>query len=100
MDDQATQRALDHRVDPVAQAAEYQEMLLGLVGDGDPVAIQEAMVPEVRTMVAAAGPNLRARPAAAEWSVIELVGHLLDAEIVNAARYRWILAHDNPSLIG
>jgi hypothetical protein len=51
-------------------------------------------------MVAAAGPNLRVRPAPGEWSVLELVGHLLDAELVTAARYRWILAQDNPSLIG
>lgn len=100
MDDQATQRALDGRVDPVAQAEEYQRMLLGLLGDEDPVTVQEALVPEVRELVRAAGPDLRSRPARGEWSVAELVGHLLDAEIVTAARYRWILAHDRPSLIG
>jgi hypothetical protein len=100
MDDQATQRALDRRVDPVAEAQEYQRMLIGLLGDEDPVTVQEALVPEVRELVWAAGPDLRSRPAPGEWSVAELVGHLLDSEIVTAARYRWILAHDRPSLIG
>jgi hypothetical protein len=100
MEDQSTRRALDRRVDPVAQAEEYQRMLLGLLGDGDPVEVQEALAPEVRELVRAAGPHLRTRPAPGEWSVAELVGHLLDAEIVTAARYRWILAHDRPSLIG
>jgi hypothetical protein len=47
-----------------------------------------------------AGPNLRTRPAAGEWSVVELLGHLLDAELVCAARYRWILAQDEPRLVG
>jgi hypothetical protein len=100
MDDHATRRALDRRVDPVAQAGDYQVMILGLLGDGDPVAVQEAMVPEVRELVRAAGRDLLVRPAPGEWSVTELVGHLLDAEVVTAARYRWILAHDRPSLIG
>ena len=32
-----------------------------------------------------------------EWSVLECLGHALDAEIVSSARYRWILAHDEVS---
>lgn len=100
MDEQVTKRALDQRVDPVAQASEYQRMLLGVLGDGDPAAVQETLVPGVRQLVRAAGPDLRVRPARGEWSVAELVGHLLDSEIVTAARYRWILAHDRPSLVG
>jgi hypothetical protein len=100
MDDQATERALNRTVDPVNDAGEYQGMILGLVGDRDPVPIQEAFVPELRELVKRAGPDLRVRPAPGEWSVLELLGHLLDAELVTAARYRWILAHDQPSLIG
>jgi hypothetical protein len=100
MEEDATKRALDQRIDPVAHAAEYQAVILGLLGDGDPEAVQEATVPGVRELVRSAGQDLRVRPAPGEWSVAELVGHLLDAELVTAARYRWILAHDQPSLIG
>jgi hypothetical protein len=50
--------------------------------------------------VTAAGGRVAARPDPTEWSVLECVGHLVDAEIVSAARYRWVLAHDRPALIG
>ncbi|MFN8233078.1 MAG: DinB family protein [Actinomycetota bacterium] len=39
-------------------------------------------------------------PEPGEWSVLECVGHIVDAEIVMSARYRWVLAHDEPTLIG
>ena len=32
--------------------------------------------------------------------MLECVGHAVDAEIVTSARYRWIVAHDEPALIG
>ena len=40
---------------------------------------------------------LRFRPAPAEWSIVEVVGHLLDIEAVYSARVRQMLATDNPS---
>ncbi len=40
------------------------------------------------------------RPAEREWSVLGCLGHASDAEIVVSGRYRWILAHDEPPLIG
>jgi len=92
--------ALDRRVDPVAEADLYRETLLGLLGDRDPVEVQAELPDQLETIVREAGPDLRTRPAAGEWSALELVGHILDAEITSAARYRWILAHDEPRLIG
>ncbi len=38
------------------------------------------------------------RPAPTEFAVVELVGHITDAELVSSGRYRWILAHDAPSI--
>ena len=32
--------------------------------------------------------------------MVECLGHAVDAEVVTSARYRWILAHDQPPLIG
>ena len=32
--------------------------------------------------------------------MIECLAHAVDAEVVMSARYRWILAHDEPPLIG
>lgn len=47
-----------------------------------------------------AGTHVGARPEPEEWSVLECLGHALDAEMVSSSRYRWIIAHDEPPLIG
>lgn len=87
-------------VDPVASPREYQEMLLGLLGADDPAGVQAATPRALRQLVDEAGQDLRTRPAEHEWSVLECIGHISDAEIVSSARYRWILAHDQPKLVG
>ena len=74
-------------------------MLLGVLGARDPAEVVASLPDEVEHVLVDAGNHLRTRPARGEWSVIELLGHLLDAEIVLAGRYRWILAHDRPPLI-
>jgi hypothetical protein len=94
------EQALDRRIDPVARPREYQDLMLGLVGERDPATLQSELIDQTRSVVAAAGPHLRTRPAPNEWSVLELLGHLVDGEVVGAARYRWILAQDEPELIG
>ncbi|HEV8282451.1 MAG TPA: DinB family protein [Candidatus Limnocylindrales bacterium] len=86
--------------DPVAEAAAYQAHLLGLLGEDDPAEVQARTPALLRTLVAESGDALRRRPEPAEWSVLECIGHIADAEIVYAGRYRWILAHDEPPLIG
>jgi hypothetical protein len=93
--------ALDLRVDPVAEADEYRQMLLGVLGDRDPANAQ-AEFPD-RLSAAIEGVDrtlLRTKPKPNEWSALEILGHILDAEIVLAGRYRWILAHDEPPLVG
>jgi hypothetical protein len=92
--------ALDRRVDPVAEAEAYRQMLLGLLGDQDPARVQTELPDQLQATIEQAGPHLRTRPSPGEWSVLELLGHLLDSEITSAGRYRWILAHDEPPLIG
>ena len=86
--------------DPVSEAAEYVQHLLGLLGGDDPADAQEAAPAAWRSLVEEAGDGLRDRPEPKEWSVLECVGHAVDAEIVTSARYRWIVAQDQPALIG
>ncbi len=86
--------------DPVVEPDAYQAMLLGLLGDDDPAAVQSGTPAVLRELVVGAGPDLRTPPARGEWSVVELVGHITDAEIVVSGRYRWILAHDVPPIPG
>jgi len=82
--------------------AAYRQHLFDLVGDDDPAEVQAATSALVRARVARASEEgvLRERPQPGEWSVLGLVGHLLDGEIFASARYRWLLGHDRPSLEG
>src|SRR2546426_7529128 len=96
-----------HPTDPVASSPDplddpkgYQDHLLGLLGADDPAHVQASAPAAIRALIAEAGPHLRTRPAPSEWSVLECIAHIADAEIVYAGRYRWILAHDEPDLIG
>ena len=86
-------------IDPVAQAADYQQMLLALLGKDDPAEVQRATPALWRALVNEAGAYLRAKPAPNEWSVLELLGHAADAEIVVAGRLRWILSQDRPPIV-
>lgn len=86
--------------DPVREAQAYQQSLLDALGDDDPAEARATTPDRIRRLIAAAGPDLRTRPAPREWSVLECIGHVTDAETVMSARYRWVLAHDEPELIG
>lgn len=86
--------------DPVSDAEAYRAYLLGALGSDDPAAAQATTVAAMRSLVAEAGPRLRTRPADGEWSALECLGHILDSELVVAARVRWILAEDQPDIVG
>lgn len=86
--------------DPIRDAKAYQASLLGALGTDDPAVAQGTTPAIVRALIAEAGTDLRTRPEPGEWSVLECIGHLADAELVCAARYRWIIAHDIPDIVG
>src|SRR2546423_15113789 len=86
--------------DPVAEGRAYQQLLLTLLGEDDPAAVQQGTEAALRSVLRDAGPELRRRPAPTEWSVMELLGHLADAEIAMPGRYRWTVSQDQPPLLG
>jgi hypothetical protein len=86
--------------DPVIEAAAYQRHLLDALGDEDPADAEASTPAAIRNLIDEAGPALRVAPAAGEWSVIECIGHIVDAEVVYSGRYRWTIAHDGPDMIG
>jgi hypothetical protein len=90
----------DRVVDPVSEPDAYRRLLLGLLGADDPAVVATTTADRMRELVAAAGTRLRDRPAPTEWSVIECLGHLLDSELVTSARIRWIVAEDEPDIVG
>ena len=86
--------------DPITQAKEYQEYLLAALGADDPAEAQRATPEALGSLFADAAADLAATPAPEEWSALECAAHILSAEIVVSGRYRWILAEDEPPLIG
>ncbi len=90
----------DDPIDPVSEPDAYRRLLLGLLGADDPEAVATTTADRMRDLVVAAGTRLRDRPTPTEWSVIECLGHLLDSELVTSARIRWIVAEDEPDIVG
>lgn len=87
-------------VDPVDSPEAYRRLILSYLGEDDPAVVQAATVAGMRELVRATGLRLRDRPEPTEWSVIECLGHLVDSEFVASARMRWILAEDEPEIVG
>ncbi len=87
-------------VDPVASPEAYRRLILSFLGEDDPAVVQAATAARMRELVRAASGRLRDRPEPTEWSVIECLGHLVDSEFVASARMRWILAEDEPEIVG
>jgi hypothetical protein len=86
--------------DPVSEPAAYQQYLLGLLGDDDPAVAQDSTADKLKELAKEAGTDLFKQPRPGEWSVGQVIAHLADAEIAMSGRYRWILAHDQPPLMG
>jgi hypothetical protein len=82
-------------------ASPYVQRLLGRLGDADPFAAQEAFPGALARAVAGLSEGeLRSPEAPGKWSVIEVVQHLADTELVHGFRFRMVLAHDEPPLAG
>jgi DinB superfamily len=85
--------------DPVADPQGYRRELLALLGDDDPGEVLAATLQEVQEQTRDLPAELVGRrPEPAEWSVVELLAHLWDAELVFGYRARAILTQDRPAL--
>jgi hypothetical protein len=87
-------------IDPVATPDAYRQSLLAALGDDDPAELLAAGPDAARALVVEAGDLLRVPPEPGEWSVLELLAHLTDSELVVAGRVRWILAEEEPDIVG
>jgi hypothetical protein len=84
-----------------AAAAGYVRALLDLLGSQDPFAVLGELLPwlERRTAGLDVG-TLRRAEAPGKWSVIDVVQHLGDAELVMGFRIRTVLTESEPKLQG
>ena len=86
--------------DPVSDPHGYQRHLLSLLGDDDPAVVQSGTADSFRALLEVAASDATTNPTPSEWSVLQCLAHVTDAEIVVSGRYRWILAHEEPPLLG
>jgi len=86
--------------DPVSQARAYQQSLLAELGDDDPAVVQSGTADAIRALLADAASDARTEPEPGEWSVAGCIAHLTDGELVVSTRYRWIIAEEQPAIVG
>jgi hypothetical protein len=91
---------MDESPDPVSEPDAYRATLLAALGGDDPAVALAASPAALRRLVADAGDLLRIRPEPTEWSVLECIGHIVDAELVISTRVRWIISEDRPDIVG
>lgn len=71
----------------------YIQRLLSYVGTDDPWAILSTTAPRLRELIAGRTVDELSRtPDPARWSIVQILAHLADAEIVGAWRFRSVLA--------
>lgn len=79
----------------------YQDKLLALLGDRDPIQVMSTtpdfFAKAVRENDAA---TLRTRPFPGKWTPLEILGHLVDSEWVYGFRTRLILCELRPRILG
>ena len=81
--------------------AAYTQALLELLGDRDSFEVQEELLPALRAHVADMSPGeLRQPEAPGKWSVLDVICHLADSELIYGYRLRMIVAEDEPVMVG
>ncbi len=82
-------------------AVAYTTALERLLDGRDPFAVQRELVASLRALVVGLSAAELQRPEApGKWSILHVLDHLTDQEIVNAFRLRSVVAEDEPPLRG
>src|SRR5205085_8194097 len=84
--------------DPAATAT-YVQALLDLLGERDPIEVLGELIPWLDDRVRGVTEVTLRRPEKpGKWSVIDVVQHLADSELVVAFRTRMVLSQESPVL--
>jgi hypothetical protein len=84
-----------------ATASTYTRALLDVLGSRDPVDVLSELMPWIAERLGPVDPPiLHAPEAPGKWSVIEVLQHLADSDLVFGFRLRMILTEDQPPLQG
>ena len=84
-----------------AAAGAYVRALLELLGPRDPLDVMAELLPWIEARLGGVPePVLKKPEAAGKWSVIEVIQHLADSDLVAGFRIRMVVAEDRPPLQG
>jgi DinB superfamily len=87
--------------DATREPAAYVQALVATLGDRDPLAVLRQTPTAARAMCAGLTEAQWGTPMAEEeWNALQVVGHLLDVEVVYGFRWRLILTEDRPTYPG
>ena len=87
--------------DASREPAAYVRALVTTLGDREPLAVLRQTPTAVRAMCAGLTEAQWGTPMAdGEWNALQVLGHLLDVEVVYGFRWRLILTEDRPSYPG
>jgi hypothetical protein len=88
-------------IDPPAERAAYAGAILALLDDRDPLAVLRETPPALeRAVTGLSDEHLRRPEAPGKWSIVQVLQHLADSDLVWAWRVRLILSHDRPTITG
>lgn len=83
--------------DATNEPAAYRDALITLLGERDPIEVLSSTHAHIVQATAGLSPEtVSMPPRLGEWSAYELIGHLLDAEMAYAFRWRLMLTEDQP----
>ena len=84
-----------------AAATTYVRALLDLLGRRDPVEVLDELLPWLAARIRGLDDSTLRRPEVpGKWSVIEVIQHLADSDVVFSYRLKMILTEDRPPLQG
>jgi hypothetical protein len=87
--------------DAKQEAGDYTQAVLDLLGDRDPMQVLEGTPARLTKVIGGLSAADLAHPEApGKWSMLQVLCHLVDSEIVWAYRVRRILAEDRPNIEG
>ena len=82
-------------------AFRYTEAVLELLGERDPFEVMRGHVPALKKAIRGlSDEQLRMRESPRKWSILEVLGHLSDTELVYRYRLRMIVAEPGCRIVG
>jgi len=87
--------------DPPSERARYAGAILDLLGNNHPLTVLRQTPTAVAQAIGGLTPaQLRTPEGPDKWSVVQVLQHLADSDLVWGWRVRLILAHDRPQITG